>query len=88
VALEEAKQNYLRLRDDYTISSYDILQEYPYTFEWRQAQMDKINHVLNQSRLSNASEQHASHQPPQKNYFLVLDLNLPTIQVEISRIFT
>lgn len=88
VALEEAKQNYLRLRDDYTVAAYDILQEYPYTFEWRQAQMEKINHVLNQSRVSNASEHQASVQNTQKNYFLVLDLCFPMILVEISRTFT
>jgi hypothetical protein len=51
LALEDAKQNYLRLRDDYTLAAYDVLQEYPHTFEWRQTQMDKINQLFNQSKI-------------------------------------
>lgn len=37
IALNEAKNNYLRLKDDQTLDYYNVLQEYPETFEWRQA---------------------------------------------------
>jgi len=47
MAINEAKSRYMRLRDDCTLGDYDVLQEYPHTFEWRQTYMDRINSILN-----------------------------------------
>ena len=36
LAVQEATNQYLRLRDDQTLGFYNVLQEHPHTHEWRQ----------------------------------------------------
>ena len=43
LAVKEATSQYLRLKDDQTLGHYNILQEHPHTFEWRQFQMNYIH---------------------------------------------
>jgi hypothetical protein len=79
LALQEAKRNYLRLRDDFSLQQYDVLQEYPHTCEWRQTQMDQMKQVLSVSR--GQGKQDLLGQSQAKNFYLILDLELPSIQV-------
>lgn len=83
LALLEAKQNYLRLRDDFTLQQYNILQEYPHTFEWRQTQMDQMKQVIGLSRGQNSSptKQELLGHSQAKNFYLILDLEMPKITV-------
>jgi hypothetical protein len=38
---------FLRLDDNETLQNYDVFQEFPHTYEWRQTQMSQINLALN-----------------------------------------
>lgn len=72
MAFEEATQNCLRLNDEKALDSYDVFQEYPHSPKWRyihKAQLESSRQVS--QRQKNA-------------FFLILDINLPMLQLNIQ----